>query len=152
MSRKLAASLITAPPPEPLACKPCLRITDEIFMSAAHALARLVTEADLAQGSLYPALPRIREVSAHIAAVAARVAYRRGLATRKAARGPPHVRQIANVQATLQQPLVRHNDSASSAASEHTLFSSLMLSAALATRQTASGNSVNRLLAKRPLL
>jgi malate dehydrogenase (oxaloacetate-decarboxylating)(NADP+) len=56
------------------------RITDEMFMSAAHALARLVTEADLAQGSLYPALPRIREVSAHIAAEVARVAYQRGLA------------------------------------------------------------------------
>jgi malate dehydrogenase (oxaloacetate-decarboxylating)(NADP+) len=59
------------------------RITDEMFMSAAHALAQLVTEADLAQGSLYPALPRIREVSAHIAAEVARVAYRRGLASGK---------------------------------------------------------------------
>jgi len=57
------------------------RITDEMFMSAAHALAQLVTEADLAQGSLYPALPRIREVSAHIAAEVARVAYQRGLAS-----------------------------------------------------------------------
>jgi malate dehydrogenase (oxaloacetate-decarboxylating)(NADP+) len=56
------------------------RITDEMFMGAAHALAQLVTEADLAQGSLYPALPRIREVSAHIAAEVARVAYQRGLA------------------------------------------------------------------------
>ena len=55
-----------------------------MFMSAAHALAQLVTEADLAQGSLYPALPRIREVSAHIAAEVARVAYQRGLATAKA--------------------------------------------------------------------
>jgi malate dehydrogenase (oxaloacetate-decarboxylating)(NADP+) len=60
------------------------RITDEMFMSAAHALAQLVTEADLAQGSLYPALPRIREVSAHIAAEVARVAYQRGLASRNA--------------------------------------------------------------------
>ncbi len=59
------------------------RITDEMFMSAARALASLVTEADLAQGSLYPALPRIREVSAHIAAEVAGVAYRRGLATGK---------------------------------------------------------------------
>ena len=41
----------------------------------------LVTEADLAQGSLYPALPRIREVSAHIAEAVAVVAYNRGLAT-----------------------------------------------------------------------
>jgi malate dehydrogenase (oxaloacetate-decarboxylating)(NADP+) len=56
------------------------RITDEMFMGAAHALAHCVTESDLAQGSLYPALPRIREVSADIAAKVAQVAYRRGLA------------------------------------------------------------------------
>jgi malate dehydrogenase (oxaloacetate-decarboxylating)(NADP+) len=55
-------------------------ITDEMFMAAANTLANLVTEADLEQGSLYPALPRIREVSAHIAAEVARVAYQRELA------------------------------------------------------------------------
>jgi len=59
-------------------------VTDEMFMAAAHTLAQLVTEADLKQGSLYPALPRIREVSAHIAAAVARVAYDRGLASGKA--------------------------------------------------------------------
>ena len=59
-------------------------ITDEMFSSAAHALARQVTEADLAQGSIYPALTRIREVSAHIATAVAEVAYKRKLAsTRK---------------------------------------------------------------------
>jgi malate dehydrogenase (oxaloacetate-decarboxylating)(NADP+) len=57
------------------------RITDEMFMAAAHSLAHDVTETDLAQGSLYPALPRIREVSANIAAKVADVAYRRALAT-----------------------------------------------------------------------
>jgi hypothetical protein len=36
------------------------------------------------QGSLYPALPRIREISARIAAEVAQVAYRRGLAARQA--------------------------------------------------------------------
>jgi malate dehydrogenase (oxaloacetate-decarboxylating)(NADP+) len=55
-------------------------VTDEMFMVAAHALAHLVSEDDLAQGSLYPSLPRIREVSAHIAEAVAEVAYKRGLA------------------------------------------------------------------------
>jgi malate dehydrogenase (oxaloacetate-decarboxylating)(NADP+) len=55
-------------------------ITDDMFMSAAWTLASLVSESDLEQGSLYPALPRIREVSAHIAASVARVAYQGGLA------------------------------------------------------------------------
>ena len=57
-------------------------ITDDMFMSAAHALAHLVTESDLEQGSLYPALPRIREVSAAIAATVADSAYRRGTASK----------------------------------------------------------------------
>jgi malate dehydrogenase (oxaloacetate-decarboxylating)(NADP+) len=56
-------------------------VTDEMFMAAAHTLAYLVNEDDIEQGSLYPALPRIREVSAHIAVAVAEVAYRRGLAT-----------------------------------------------------------------------
>ena len=57
-------------------------ITDDMFMSAAHALAHLVTESDLQQGSLYPALPRIREVSASIAATVADAAYKQGLASK----------------------------------------------------------------------
>ena len=59
-------------------------VTDEMFMSAARTLANLVSESDLEQGSLYPALPRIREVSARIAAEVAQVAYQRGLAAGKA--------------------------------------------------------------------
>ena len=62
------------------------RITDEMFMAAAHSLAHDVTETDLAQGSLYPALPRIREVSANIAGSVVEVAYRRGLAAERAPR------------------------------------------------------------------
>ena len=50
-------------------------VTDEMFMAAAHALAQMVSEADLEQGSLYPALPRIREVSAQSRAAVAAVAY-----------------------------------------------------------------------------
>jgi malate dehydrogenase (oxaloacetate-decarboxylating)(NADP+) len=56
------------------------RVTGEMFMAAAHTLAEQVTEDDLRQGSLYPPLKNIRDVSAHIAAAAAGVAYRRGLA------------------------------------------------------------------------
>jgi malate dehydrogenase (oxaloacetate-decarboxylating)(NADP+) len=55
-------------------------ITDDMFMAAAHTLARLVTESDLEQGSLYPALPRIREVSQHIAYAVAETAVKSGLA------------------------------------------------------------------------
>jgi len=59
-------------------------VTDDMFMAAAHTLAALVNDADIKQGSLYPALPRIREVSAHIAAAVAGVAYKRGLAAGQA--------------------------------------------------------------------
>jgi len=57
------------------------RVTDEMFMAAARALALHTSEADLAQGSLYPPLNRVRGVSAHIAAAVAEVAYRDDLAT-----------------------------------------------------------------------
>ena len=75
------------------------RVTDEMFMAAAHTLAHDVTESDLAQGSLYPALPRIREVSAHIATAVASVAYRTGLA---AEREPEDI--AAHVAAQMYDP------------------------------------------------
>ena len=56
------------------------QITDEMFMGSAYTLAHLTTESDLAQGSLYPSLSRVREVSAHIAAGLAKTAYQRGAA------------------------------------------------------------------------
>ena len=62
-----------------IACR-ARRITDEMFMAAAKSLAEQVTEADLAQGSLYPALSRIREVSVAIATAVAENAYACGLA------------------------------------------------------------------------
>jgi malate dehydrogenase (oxaloacetate-decarboxylating)(NADP+) len=74
-------------------------VTDEMFMAAAHTLAHLVSETDLEQGSLYPALPRIREVSAHIAAAVAEVAYNRDLA---AGQAPKDL--LAYVQSQMYDP------------------------------------------------
>jgi malate dehydrogenase (oxaloacetate-decarboxylating)(NADP+) len=56
------------------------RVTDEMFMVAARAVADLVSEADLAQGSLFPPLKEIREVSARIAMDVAEVVFRNDLA------------------------------------------------------------------------
>jgi malate dehydrogenase (oxaloacetate-decarboxylating)(NADP+) len=74
-------------------------VTDEMFMAAAHTLARLVSEADIKQGSLYPALARIREVSVHIAAAVAGIAYKRGLATGQAPKD-----LIAYIQSQMYDP------------------------------------------------
>ena len=74
-------------------------ITDDMFMTAAHTLAHLVTESDLEQGSLYPALPRIREVSANIATAVADTAYKNGLAGKSR---PQDV--MADVQSQMYDP------------------------------------------------
>jgi malate dehydrogenase (oxaloacetate-decarboxylating)(NADP+) len=57
------------------------RVTDEMFFESARTLARLVSEEDLSKGCIYPPLAKIREVSAHIAAAVAEIAYERDLAT-----------------------------------------------------------------------
>ncbi|HEY7753432.1 MAG TPA: NAD-dependent malic enzyme [Steroidobacteraceae bacterium] len=75
------------------------RVTDEMFMAAARTLAGLVDEADLAQGSLYPALSRIREVSAAIAVAVAESAYATGLAGKPR---PAHV--AADVRSQMYDP------------------------------------------------
>lgn len=74
-------------------------ITEEMFMAAARTLADMVSDDDLRQGSLYPALPRIRDVSARIAAAVAAVAYQRGLAS-----GPAPNDLLALVKSQMYDP------------------------------------------------
>ena len=56
-------------------------VTDEMFYIAAKTLAHLVTEESLAQGTIFPPLERIREVSLAIATAVAQDAYDTGVAT-----------------------------------------------------------------------
>jgi len=56
------------------------RVTNEMFLAAARTLAGLVSEQDLAQGSIYPPLSDMRSVSAAIGTAVAQVAFDRGLA------------------------------------------------------------------------
>jgi malate dehydrogenase (oxaloacetate-decarboxylating)(NADP+) len=57
-------------------------VTDEMFFVAAQALAAEVSPADLEQGSVYPSLTRIRQVSVKVATAVAEVAYQSELATK----------------------------------------------------------------------
>jgi len=56
------------------------RVTDEMFLAAAHCLASHVHDSDISRGCVYPSLSRIREVSASIALEVARIAWSQGLA------------------------------------------------------------------------
>jgi malate dehydrogenase (oxaloacetate-decarboxylating)(NADP+) len=77
-------------------------VTDRMFAAAARTLASLVLEEDLALGRIYPALTRIREVSAHIGAAVAEVAFQDGLA------GAPRPADVkAMVRAEMWTPAYR---------------------------------------------
>jgi len=58
-------------------------VTDEMFLAAAHSLARQVTDSDLERGRVYPPLSQIRNVSALIALEVAKIAWSEGLAGRE---------------------------------------------------------------------
>jgi malate dehydrogenase (oxaloacetate-decarboxylating)(NADP+) len=54
------------------------RVTDEMFLAAATALAKQVTQQDLDQGSLFPPLSQVRDVSLQLAVAVAEVAFSQG--------------------------------------------------------------------------
>ena len=54
-------------------------VTDRMFSQAARALAEQVLESDLEMGRIYPALSRIREVSAHIGVAVAEEVFKENL-------------------------------------------------------------------------
>jgi malate dehydrogenase (oxaloacetate-decarboxylating)(NADP+) len=78
-------------------------ITDEMFLAAAHSLANQVTDADLERGRLYPALSRIRKVSALIAYDVAKMAYDKGLTDKEE---PEDI--MADIHAYMYQPVYPH--------------------------------------------
>ncbi len=57
-------------------CTGMYHIDDSVFLSAAEALADLVTEDDLKVGRMYPPLSQLRECSVHIATLIAEDAYK----------------------------------------------------------------------------
>jgi len=57
------------------------RVTDGMFLAAAHALADAVSREDLDRGAIFPSLTMMREVSVEVALAVAEVAYRQGHAT-----------------------------------------------------------------------
>ncbi|GIL57212.1 hypothetical protein Vafri_12415 [Volvox africanus] len=59
----------------------CTKLRDEQFIAAADAVSRMVTEEELSRGSIYPALSKIRDVSASVAKAVAQKAYEGGFAT-----------------------------------------------------------------------
>jgi len=58
-------------------------VTDEMFYTAAQAVANMTTESMLAEGSILPSLTQIRRVSATIATAVAKYAWQEKLATKK---------------------------------------------------------------------
>lgn len=71
------------------------RVSDAMFFTAARTLAAAVSEADLAQGSVFPGLDRVRDISASIATAVAELAFETGLATESK---PDDVRALVESQ------------------------------------------------------
>ncbi len=56
------------------------KVTDEMFFTAAKTLAHIVTEDELAAGTIYPDLGKIRQISLAIASAVCMLAWEQGLA------------------------------------------------------------------------
>ncbi len=78
------------------------RVTDEMFLAAAKALAEQVSADDVAHGSMYPPLEQIRDVSVAIAAAVADVAYHQGLATQ-----PQPDDHLSHIRSHMYEPVYR---------------------------------------------
>ena len=61
-------------------CCGARKVTDEMFFTAAKALAHMVTEDELAAGTIYPDLAKIRQISLAIASSVCMLAWDQGLA------------------------------------------------------------------------
>lgn len=78
------------------------RVTDEMFYAAANTLCEQVPDEMLEQGSVYPPLTSIREVSARIAVAVAEQAFSSGLAT-----APKPDDMLAHVRSLMYEPVYR---------------------------------------------
>jgi malate dehydrogenase (oxaloacetate-decarboxylating)(NADP+) len=78
------------------------RVTDEMFLAAAKALSAQVSAEDLARGSIYPPLERIREVAVAIAAAVADAACHQGLTTQ-----PQPEDHLSHIRSQMYEPIYR---------------------------------------------
>ena len=78
------------------------RVTDDMLIAAAEAVAEQVTERDFADGLIYPAVRNIREVSVHVAVRIAEVIFENG---RAGVRRPKNIRTF--IQKQMYQPVYR---------------------------------------------
>jgi malate dehydrogenase (oxaloacetate-decarboxylating)(NADP+) len=82
------------------------RVTDEMFIAAAHAVAEKVTQAELDIGLIYPPQSTIMETELHAAQRVAQVIFARGLARAGAVRSWS-LHAIADLQSRIQFPWIK---------------------------------------------
>lgn len=78
-------------------------VTDEMFLAASYSLADQVSDEDLAMGSIYPPLTKIREVCALIACEVAKIAWEKGLTDREQ---PADI--MGEIKKQMYQPVYPH--------------------------------------------